>query len=247
MKSRITKMITIIMAIAMIVTTTNPLRVEAASKKKPKLNKKSVTLIMSNRRKTPMTILKVKNAKTKKIKWVTSNKKVASIKKAGRYSIKITAKKAGKAKITCKTAGKKLTCKVIVKDKRKTNDKTDNDNTKKDETPKCEHEWAEKWATFELEGDYGPDACACNCGVFNNEEELNQHLFEISVCLRAEMGKMGERMGIHGTAGKGVPSIQIKNNITHISIKREYIEYYYCTKCGYIMGEGWDRKPKTES
>lgn len=241
MKSRITKMITIIMAIAMIVTPTNPLRVEAVSKKKPKLNKKSVTLIMSNRRKAPMTTLRVKNTKVKKIKWVTSNKKVANIKKAGRYGVKIAARKAGKATITCKVAGRKLICKVIVKDKRKTNDKTDNDNTKKDETPKCEHEWAEKWATFELEGDYGPDAHVCNCGVFNNEEEFNLHLFHLGV-YRGTLNttKMRDETGIHGTRSRGTNSIEVHDNITHIIIKREYIEYYYCTKCNATIGGSWD-------
>lgn len=231
MKNKITKIITIIMAIAMIAGTINPLRVEAASKKKPKLNKKTVTLIMSNRRKTPMTILKVKNAKTKKIKWKSSNKNVIRIKKSGRYGIKITAKKAGKAKITCKTAGKKLTCKVIVKDKRKT------DNKK----PKCEHEWAEKWATFELEGDYGPDARACNCGVFNNEEEFKLHLFHLGV-YRGTMNttKMHDETGIHGTRSRGTNSIEVHDNITHIMIKREYIEYYYCTKCNLTIGGAWD-------
>ena len=47
-----------------------------------------------------------------KIKWTTSNKKVATISKSG----KITAKKAGTVKITAKTAdGKKVTFKVKVK------------------------------------------------------------------------------------------------------------------------------------
>lgn len=50
--------------------------------------------------------------RNQKIKWTTSNKKVATISKSG----KITAKKAGTVKITAKTAdGKKVTFKVKVK------------------------------------------------------------------------------------------------------------------------------------
>lgn len=195
-----------------------------------------------------MTILKVKNAKTKKIKWKSSNKKVASIKKAGSYGVKITARKAGRAKITCKTAGKKLTCKVIVKDKRKTDNKTDNDNIKKDETPKCEHEWAEKWATFELEGDYPADVTVCYCGILEPGTDLKRHLFETSVASAAySKTKMEMETGIHGTKARGTSSVDVYGDISaHVTIKREYIEYYYCTKCGKKVGIAWD-KPKTES
>lgn len=243
MKNRITKIITIIMAIAMIVGTINPLRVEAVSKKKPKLTRKSITLTITNRRKTPMTTLKVKNTKVKKIKWVMSNKNVASIKKAGSYGVKITARKAGKATITCKVAGRKLICKVIVKDKRKTDDKTDNDNTKKDETPKCEHEWAEKWATFELEGDYAADVTLCYCGVLEPDVDLKRHLFETSVARAAySKTKMELETGIHGTRAKGAGSTDVYGDISvHVTIKREYIEYYYCTKCGKKVGIEWDK------
>lgn len=55
--------------------------------------------------------LKVKNAGKAKVKWTSSNKKVATVSKVG----KVTAKKAGKATITAKVGKKKLTCKVTVK------------------------------------------------------------------------------------------------------------------------------------
>ena len=53
--------------------------------------------------------LKVKNTK-KKIKWSSSNKKVATVNSKG----KVTAKKKGKATITAKVGGKKYKCKVKV-------------------------------------------------------------------------------------------------------------------------------------
>lgn len=78
-----------------------------AAKKKPKLNKKKVTLYVGK-----TTKLKVKNTK-KKAKWSSSKKSVATVTKAG----KVTAKKKGKATITAKVAKKKLKCTVTVKEK----------------------------------------------------------------------------------------------------------------------------------
>lgn len=72
-----------------------------------KLNKKEVTLIVGK-----TTTLKVKNA-TKKVKWSTSKKRVATVSDNG----KVTAKKAGTAKITAKVGDKKYTCKVTVQAK----------------------------------------------------------------------------------------------------------------------------------
>ncbi len=80
------------------------------AKKKVKLNKKKVTLYVGKKVR-----LKVKGTK-KKVKWKSSKKKVATVSKKG----VVKAKKKGKAKITAKVSGKKLTCKVTVKNKRKT-------------------------------------------------------------------------------------------------------------------------------
>lgn len=77
----------------------------AQAKGKMTLNKKKVTLRVGE-----STLLKVKGTK-KKIVWKSSKKKIAVVSKKG----KVTAKKAGHAKITAKTAGKKLVCKVTVK------------------------------------------------------------------------------------------------------------------------------------
>lgn len=110
------KVLCFVVAVAMVsALIANP--VEAAAK--AKLNKKKVTLTITDSKKNPTTTLKVKGVSSKvakKAKWSTSNKKVATVKKG-----KVTAKKAGKATITCKVKGKKYTCKVTVKDKRTTN------------------------------------------------------------------------------------------------------------------------------
>lgn len=78
----------------------------AATKKVPKLSATSKALTTGK-----TFTLKVKNAGKAKVKWTSSNKKVATVSKAG----KVTAKKAGTATITAKVGKKKLTCKVTVK------------------------------------------------------------------------------------------------------------------------------------
>ncbi len=75
------------------------------AKNKAKLNKTKATMYEDT------TIqLKVKNYK-KKIKWKSSNKKVASVSKSG----KVFANKSGKATITAKVNNKKLKCKIKIK------------------------------------------------------------------------------------------------------------------------------------
>ena len=54
--------------------------------------------------------LKIKNAKGKKIRWSSSKKKIATVRKG-----KVTAKKAGQTTITAKVGKKKFRCKVTVK------------------------------------------------------------------------------------------------------------------------------------
>ena len=76
--------------------------VNAASKMK--LNKKSATIKVGK-----SIQLKVKGTK-KKVKWSSSNKKVATVSVKG----KVTGKKKGSAKITAKIGKKKLTCNIKV-------------------------------------------------------------------------------------------------------------------------------------
>lgn len=106
----IKRIITFIVVITMMVAMVNPVTADAATK--VKLNKTKATLTITDSKKNPTATLKVKGT-SKKAKWSTSDKNVATVKNG-----KVTAKKAGKATITCKVNGKKLTCKVTVKDKR---------------------------------------------------------------------------------------------------------------------------------
>lgn len=76
-----------------------------ASAAKIKLNKKKLTLHVKQ-----SYTLKLKNYK-KKIKWSSSNKKIASVTSKG----KVMAKKTGKTTITAKAGKKKYTCKITVK------------------------------------------------------------------------------------------------------------------------------------
>lgn len=104
-----------IIMVAVMMVMVVPSTSEAASK--VQLNKKKVTLTITNKKKNPAVTLKVKGVSKKiarKAKWTTSNKKVAVVKKG-----KVTAKKAGKAVITCKVRGKKYKCRVTVLNKRK--------------------------------------------------------------------------------------------------------------------------------
>ena len=91
-----------------------------ATKKKMRLNKKSVTIQLGK-----STTLKVKNKKKKaKITWKSENKKIAKVNKKG----KVTGKKVGKTIITCTVKqGKKkfrFACRVIVKNTDRKNEQT---------------------------------------------------------------------------------------------------------------------------
>ena len=81
------------------------LQVEAAGK--PKLSKSRLTMYVGDTK-----TLQVKNSKGK-IKWSSSKKSVASVSSKG----KVKGKKAGTARITATVKGKKLTCKVTVKNR----------------------------------------------------------------------------------------------------------------------------------
>ena len=87
-----------------------------------KLNKKQITLYEGK-----STTLKLKGT-SKKAKWTSSNKKVATVSSKG----KVKAKKKGTAKIIAKVGKKKYTCKVTVKAKKKAKQDTGNEqNTNK--------------------------------------------------------------------------------------------------------------------
>ncbi len=58
--------------------------------------------------------LSIKNTSGKTVKWSTSNKKVAKIKKVSKTKYKVTGVKPGKATIKAKVGGKTYKCKVTV-------------------------------------------------------------------------------------------------------------------------------------
>lgn len=93
-----------IFAVALTLVFTTTITASAAS---VKLNKSKATLYVGQ-----TVTLKVQNT-SNTVKWSTSKKSVATVSAKG----KVTAKKAGTAKITAKVNGKKYTCKITVKNK----------------------------------------------------------------------------------------------------------------------------------
>ena len=104
MKKTRKRQLSLILAAALMVSVSGP---GAEAKSKLALNRKKVTLQQGKSFR-----LKVKGTK-KKVKWASSRKKVAVVNKKG----KITAKKAGTAKITARVGKKRLVCRVTVKRK----------------------------------------------------------------------------------------------------------------------------------
>lgn len=153
MKNIIKKSITTIIIMALALILAMPVTAQAAKKKTPKLNKTKTTLTITKKKTKPAVQLKVKNAAGRKVKWVSSNKKVVTVNKNG----KVVAKKKGSAVITVKVKGSKtLRCKVTVKDNRKpvTKKPSPNPAPKPNPSPvpnpvpkpdgKCEHNWVKK-------------------------------------------------------------------------------------------------------
>lgn len=99
------KFIVLLTLVSLLVGLFSPAAVITADAASPKLSKTKITLNVGKKK-----TLKVKNA-SGKVKWSSSNKKVAAVSGKGQ----ITAKKAGTAKITAKVDKKKLICKITVK------------------------------------------------------------------------------------------------------------------------------------
>ena len=98
--------------LALVLTVTLAPVSQASAAPKMKLSKARATVYVGKTIK-----LKVKNNKTKKkVKWKSTNKKVATVNKKG----KVRAKKAGKATIIAKIGNKKLKCKITVKNRKTT-------------------------------------------------------------------------------------------------------------------------------
>jgi len=117
-----------------------------AAQAKVSLNKKKAQITVGS-----SLSLNVKGTK-KKVKWSTSNKKIATVKSTGKVKCKVTAKKAGKATVTAKAGNKKYKCKVTVvkksgsmadnsdqgTDNNKTPEKSDDTATPSEETTKID-------------------------------------------------------------------------------------------------------------
>ncbi len=111
-KKKTVRLLALLLAAGLLLNPAGGSEVQAA--KKPKLNKKKLTLRVGK-----TATLKVKNrAKKAKVSWKSAKKKIATVSKKG----KVRAKKAGKTKIICtvKRGGKKkkLICKVTVTGKK---------------------------------------------------------------------------------------------------------------------------------
>ena len=81
----------------------------SASAATVKINKKTVTIDAGS-----SVTLKITGT-SKSVKWSSSSKSVAAVKSTGKYKAKVTAKKAGTAKVTAKVGKNKYTCTVTVK------------------------------------------------------------------------------------------------------------------------------------
>ncbi|MCR5283700.1 MAG: Ig-like domain-containing protein [Lachnospiraceae bacterium] len=116
MTKHLKKMLSLVLALALVLTLCVPSMDAQAAKKKAKtkltINKKSITLVEG--KKQQLTVKYGKKNVTKKAacKWSTKNKKVATVKKG-----KITAVGAGKTTIIAKYQKKTVKCTVIVKAK----------------------------------------------------------------------------------------------------------------------------------
>ena len=172
MKHIIKKSIITITAVAIMLTLAMPMSAEAASKKAPKLNKTKVTLTITKKKTKPAVQLKVKNAAGRKVKWTSSNKKVATVSKKG----KVVAKKKGVTMITVKVKGSKtLRCKVTVKDNRKavTKKPITNPAPQPPVETECQHNWVQKEKVVGAK-------LVCHHGLtFNNEDEWYAHCDEL--------------------------------------------------------------------
>lgn len=235
MKNTIKKITAVITMLAIVLTMAVPAQVEA--KAKPKLNKKSVTLTITDKKTAPAATLKIGNVSKKEMKkavWKSSNKKVATVNKNG----KITAKKNGKTTVTVKVNGRTLSCKVTVLDKR--TPKEEPEPSEQPEKPaKCSHQWEEHWTVFEAEGDWDfktqGGMGVCYCGVFSHEE-FQKHIMLVAA-QRDTRGKMERMCGIHGTKAKPEGSSHSVNGMKHWTIRTEYIDYFQCTECGLYCTE----------
>ena len=115
------------MLVAVMLISLVPCQTQAATTKKTKLNKTTLTMYVGQKKTLKLkNYTKLSTSKIKKVKWKSSNKNVATVTYKGTYRQKavVTAKNAGKATIRVKYNGKVYKCKVTVKDTENTTDTT---------------------------------------------------------------------------------------------------------------------------
>lgn len=178
----------------------------------PKISKSKVTLT-----KGKSITLKVTGTK-KKPKWSSSKKSVAVVSRNGR----VTAKKAGTAKITAKIGKKKYTCKVIVKNPAKPAVKPKPPVSKPDD---CIQESAHNWV--EQPG-----------GIGEYHETIVKEATTYCVCRRCGFINEGSMPSHHSswTVTKVGPEIYTWDQDLSIP--------YKCSKCGKTKTEEWTEKGK---
>ena len=245
MKNIIKKTVTTVAIIAMALTLAMPMTAEA--KAKPKLNKTKLTLTITKKKTKPTYKLKVKNA-SGKVKWKTSNKRVATVSKSG----KITAKNKGTAVISAKAGKRTLRCKVTVKDTRK------NNTPKKPEptpVPQCDHVYEDHWTeikeiyAFDKDIVHYPDICWCGAFPASDKEAFKGHVFEAFAKRGGVFREPWEVcMGIHSETAKTASGVvgnidgeMIINDKIYEFLWTKYIDKRTCTKCG-IVRTTWDIK-----
>ena len=225
--------------LAIVLTIAMPMPAQAATKNitiSSKTSDLTVTKVKSNKYNVTVTV-GVKNAQliaksgkknvSKSCTWKSSNKKVVTVK-----SNKLTAKKAGKCKVTVTYKGKKTVLNVTV-----INPVAPTPTPTPAPAP-CDHNWYEHWVVFETSGDEPAEQymCICNCGIFTTENDalIHQQRLILGTPYSTELEKM---CGIHGTKAKGTSGINIYwtedgTQMCHYWIRTEYIDYMECTKCG---------------
>lgn len=119
--------LSLIFALIVIPFTTDTNHISVSAAKKVKLSVRKITILKGKTRK-----IKVKGAKGKKVKWKIKKKSIASIKKSGKYAVKVKALKKGKTRLTCKVkTGRKwksFKCTVTVSNPKKEDNTTTNDS-----------------------------------------------------------------------------------------------------------------------
>lgn len=114
--------------------------------KKVKLNKTKATIYVGK-----TVTLKLKNNK-KKVKWTTSNKKIATVSKKG----KVKGKKAGKVTITAKVGKKKYNCNITVKKTKYKVYKTQEGKVNKVSCPEFTFKYPKSWKIKETQLNQSP-------------------------------------------------------------------------------------------